>query len=79
MVCAYLASEWGKDTPDEVAARLLELEPRSVGMDPSPGIAAIHATRSYLQVLSHKDQENEDEDETFGAERGSGVVRVRWG
>lgn len=50
-VRAYLVSEWGRDTPVSVAARLRELDPKSIGMGPSPGLAAIHATRAYLQVM----------------------------
>lgn len=55
-VCAYLASRWGADTPCDVAALLLRLRPESVGMSTCPEMAAIHATRGYLQVLvqSHR-------------------------
>lgn len=56
-VCAYLASRWGQDTPDKVASLLLRLEPESVGMSPSPGLAAIHATRGYLQVLGTEEKQ----------------------
>ena len=51
-VCAYLASEWGSDTPSNVAARLLRLRPETVGMCEAPSLAALHAMRSFLQVVS---------------------------
>lgn len=50
-VTEYLVSEWGRGTPDVVAARLLLLQPETVGMRGEPELAAIHAVRSYLEVL----------------------------
>ena len=47
-VARYLGSPAGRTTTDDVALRLLALEPYSLGMPDSPSLEQLHSTRVML-------------------------------
>ncbi|MEY4508179.1 MAG: hypothetical protein RLZZ450_301 [Pseudomonadota bacterium] len=55
-VIGYLQSPLGVSTPDSVAAKLLALDPCSIGLPVEPSAARLHATRAYLEAWEIEDK-----------------------
>jgi len=55
-VASDLKSPLGASTPDTVAAKLLALDPCSIGMPAEPSAARLHATRAYFEAWELEDK-----------------------
>jgi hypothetical protein len=52
----YLASAQGSNVANDVAQRLLELEPGLLGIAAEPDVMDIHIVRELIETLSENDQ-----------------------
>jgi hypothetical protein len=56
-VVRYLASSLGRTATDDIAAKLMGLDPLALGMPAEPSNARLHATRAFFEVWKMEDQE----------------------
>jgi hypothetical protein len=49
-VARYLNSELGAATPDQIARRLLRLDPDMIGLVVKPSLALVHGLRAYFEA-----------------------------